>query len=157
MPPNAAPESVTLYTDGACRGNPGPGGWGVFLQAGSHEKTFKGAEPETTNNRMELRAVIEGLRALKQPSRVTVSSDSAYVVNAFQQDWISNWKRRNWKKADKKPVKNRDLWEALDRLTGVHDVEFVKVKGHADDERNNYADRLANEAIDELLIELDQG
>ncbi len=147
-------KSVTLYTDGACSGNPGPGGWGALLQSGSHEKTLKGAEPETTNNRMELVAVIEGLSALKEPCRVAVHTDSAYIVNAFGEDWISGWQRRGWKTAGKKPVKNRDLWEELLRLTGIHEVGFVKVKGHADDERNNYVDGVAVSAIAELRTEL---
>jgi ribonuclease HI len=145
---------VTLYTDGACSGNPGPGGWGALLQFGDQEKTIKGAERETTNNRMELMAVIEGLRALKEPCRVAVHTDSAYIVNAFEQDWISNWKRRGWKTASKKPVKNRDLWEALLREMERHEVEFVKVKGHADDALNNYVDGVAVGAIDDLRIEL---
>jgi ribonuclease HI len=145
---------VTLYTDGACSGNPGPGGWGALLQFGEQEKTLKGAEPATTNNRMELTAVIEGLRALKEPCRVTVHTDSAYIVNAFHDDWISGWKRRGWKTAGKKPVKNRDLWEALLREVERHDVTFVKVKGHADDARNNYVDGIAVQAIDDLRIEL---
>ena len=145
---------VTLYTDGACSGNPGPGGWGALLQFGDQEKTIKGAERETTNNRMELMAVIEGLRALKEPCRVAVHTDSAYIVNAFEQDWISNWKQRGWKTASKKPVKNRDLWEALLREMERHDVTFVKVKGHADDALNNYVDGVAVGAIDDLRIEL---
>ncbi len=148
------PKLVTLYTDGACSGNPGPGGWGVLLQAGPHERTLKGAEPETTNNRMELMAVIEGLRALKEPCRVAVHTDSAYIVNAFAERWIDGWQRRGWKTAGKKPVKNRDLWEELLRLKAIHEVVFVKVKGHSDDERNNYVDGVAVSAIADLRIEL---
>src|SRR5690554_3265154 len=117
---------VTLYTDGACSGNPGPGGWAALLQFGAQEKTLKGAEPETTNNRMELTAVIEGLRALREPCRVTVHTDSAYIVNAFAEGWIEGWQRRGWKTAGKKPVKNRDLWEELLRLMNRHEVAFVK-------------------------------
>lgn len=147
-------KQVTLYTDGACSGNPGPGGWAALLQFGPQEKTLKGAEPETTNNRMELKAVIEGLRALKEPCRVAVHTDSAYIVNAFEQDWISGWQRRGWRTAGKKPVKNRDLWEELLRLMATHEVSFVKVKGHADDARNNYVDGVAVGAIDDLRIEL---
>ena len=147
-------KDVTLYTDGACSGNPGPGGWGALLQFGTQEKTLKGAERETTNNRMEMTAVIEGLRALKEPCRVAVHTDSAYIVNAFEQNWIANWKRRGWKTAAKKPVKNRDLWEALLGEMERHEVSFVKVKGHADDERNNYVDGVAVGAIDDLRIEL---
>ena len=145
---------VTLYTDGACSGNPGPGGWAALLQSGPHERTLKGAEPETTNNRMELTAVIEGLRALKVPSRVAVHTDSAYIVNAFAEGWIEGWRRRGWKTAAKQPVKNRDLWEELLRLMQTHEVEFVKVKGHADDARNNYVDGVAVQAIEDLRIEL---
>ena len=147
-------KDVILYTDGACSGNPGPGGWGALLQFGTQEKTLKGAERETTNNRMEMTAVIEGLRALKEPCRVAVHTDSAYIVNAFEQNWIANWKRRGWKTAAKKPVKNRDLWEALLGEMERHEVSFVKVKGHADDERNNYVDGVAVGAIDDLRIEL---
>ena len=145
---------VTLYTDGACSGNPGPGGWGALLQFGTMEKTLKGAEPETTNNRMELTAVIEGLRALTEPCRVTVHTDSAYIVNAFAEGWIERWQRRGWQTAGKKPVKNRDLWEALLQLMDRHEVAFVKVKGHADDARNNYVDGVAVGAIEDLRIEL---
>jgi ribonuclease HI len=141
---------VTLYTDGACSGNPGPGGWAALLEAGSHARELSGAEPDTTNNRMELRAVLEGLAALKEPCRVTVHTDSAYVANAVNQRWLDNWQRRGWTTADKKPVKNRDLWEELLRQMDRHDVRFVKVKGHADDERNNRVDRLAVSAIAEL-------
>ena len=147
-------KDVTLYTDGACSGNPGPGGWAALLQSGPHERTLKGAEPDTTNNRMELMAVIGGLRALKEPCRVAVHTDSAYIVNAFAEGWIANWQRRGWKTAAKKPVKNRDLWEELLRLRAIHEVEFVKVKGHADDDRNNYVDGIAVGAIDDLRIEL---
>jgi ribonuclease HI len=148
------PKHVTLYTDGACSGNPGPGGWAALLQFGEQERTLKGAEPDTTNNRMEMMAVIEGLRALKEPCRVAVHTDSAYVVNAFEQRWIANWQRRGWMTAGKKPVKNRDLWEELLRLVDTHDVTFVKVKGHADDARNNYVDGVAVSAIADLRIEL---
>ncbi len=137
---------VIVYTDGACSGNPGPGGWGALLQWGGREKMISGGEPATTNNRMELRAVIEALHALKRPCRVSIHSDSALIVNAFTQGWVDNWLRRGWKKADKKPVENRDLWEELLNAMRPHDVEWVKVKGHADDERNNRVDRLAVEA-----------
>ena len=147
-------KDVTLYTDGACSGNPGPGGWAALLQSGSHERTVKGAEPDTTNNRMELMAVIGGLRALKEPCRVAVHTDSAYIVNAFKEGWIKNWQRRGWKTAGKKPVKNQDLWEELLRLRAIHEVDFVKVKGHADDDRNNYVDGEAVRAIEDLRIEL---
>jgi ribonuclease HI len=142
--------AVTLYTDGACSGNPGPGGWAALLEAGPHARELSGAEPDTTNNRMELRAVLEGLAALKEPCRVTVHTDSAYVANAVNERWLANWQRRGWTTADKKPVKNRDLWEELLRQMARHEVRFVKVKGHADDERNNRVDRLAVSAIEEL-------
>lgn len=138
---------VTLYTDGACSGNPGPGGWAALLRSGSHERELAGGEANTTNNRMELRAVIEGLAALRQPSRVSVHTDSAYIANAFNQGWVQTWQRNGWRTAGKQPVKNQDLWKRLLELTRLHQVEFVKVKGHADDELNNRVDRLAVEQI----------
>lgn len=138
---------VTLYTDGACSGNPGPGGWGAVLLYGEYRKELSGGERETTNNRMELTAVIEGLRALKEPCRVDIYSDSAYIVNAFMQGWIGGWERNGWKKADKKPVQNADLWQMLLELTGIHKVIFHKVKGHADNELNNRCDELARAAV----------
>lgn len=137
---------VIAYTDGACSGNPGPGGWGALLQWKGRERTLSGSAPHTTNNRMELKAVIEALRALKRPCRVSIHSDSALIVNAFTQGWVDSWLRRGWKKADKKPVENRDLWEQLLDAMRPHDVKWVKVKGHSDDERNNRVDRLAVEA-----------
>lgn len=140
-------KSITIYTDGACSGNPGPGGWAGILMFGAHERLVSGGEKETTNNRMELRAVVESLRALKEPCRVLLHSDSAYIVNAFNDGWIDNWIRRGWKTAGKKPVKNRDLWEALLTLMEDHDVQFVKVKGHADNDLNNRVDALAVEAL----------
>lgn len=145
---------VTLYTDGACSGNPGLGGWAALLKFGERERTLSGAEPNTTNNRMELTAVIEGLQALKEPCRVTVYTDSQYVAKAFNEGWIDGWKRRGWKTASKQPVKNRELWEALLKQVDRHDVTFVWVKGHADDALNEYVDRKAVEAIDTLRIEL---
>jgi ribonuclease HI len=140
-------KEVTIYTDGACSGNPGPGGWAAVLMYGRHERVITGAETETTNNRMELTAIVESLRVLKQRCLVHVHTDSAYVVNAFREGWIDRWTAKGWKTANKKPVKNRDLWEALLSLMGRHDVRFVKVKGHADDELNNRVDRLAVEAM----------
>ena len=137
---------VTVYTDGACSGNPGPGGWGALLQWKGNEKTLSGGEPNSTNNRMELMAVIRALEALNRPCRVSIHSDSALIVNAFTQGWVDNWLRRGWKRADKKPVENRDLWERLLEAMKPHQVEWVKVKGYADDERNNRVDRLAVEA-----------
>ena len=129
---------VTLYTDGACSGNPGRGGWGAILIYGSYRKELSGGEQVTTNNKMELTAVIKGLKALNEPCEVEVYSDSAYVVNAFLQDWISGWIRRGWKN-----VKNIELWNELIALTEKHKVHFNKVKGHADDELNNRCDELA--------------
>ena len=141
---------VTLYTDGACSGNPGIGGWGCVLIFGESRLELSGGEPETTNNRMELTAVIAGLERLKYPCRVEVYSDSAYVVNAFMQDWVSGWKRGNWRKADKKPVLNADLWKRLISLTETHEVEFHKVKGHADNALNNRCDELARGAVEKI-------
>jgi ribonuclease HI len=140
---------VEIYADGACRGNPGPGGWGVLLRAGRREKELWGAEPETTNNRMELRAVIEGLAALKRRSRVRVYTDSQYVQKGIS-EWIHDWKRRGWRTAARQPVKNAELWRALDELARAHEVEWHWVKGHAGHPENERADALANRAIDEL-------
>ena len=138
---------VTLYTDGACSGNPGPGGWGAVLLYGEHRRELSGGERETTNNRMEITAVIEGLRVLKFPCEVDVYSDSAYTVNAFTEGWVNGWERFGWKKADKKPVLNADLWQELLALTRKHRVTFHKVKGHADNELNNRCDELARGGI----------
>ena len=143
----AEKKRVTLYTDGACSGNPGAGGWGAVLIFNGHERELSGGEAQTTNNRMELMAVIKGLEALKYPCEVEIFSDSAYTVNAFQNGWISAWQKNGWKKADKKPVLNVDLWQRLLELTGIHDVAFKKVKGHADNEYNNRCDALARSAI----------
>jgi len=142
-------KTVTVYTDGACSGNPGPGGWAAVLRFGPHERVLTGAEAETTNNRMELMAVIAALEAMKEPVRALVHSDSAYVVNAFREGWLDGWVRRGWTKADRRPVLNRDLWERLLALTKKHEVEFVKVKGHADDAMNNRVDELAVAAMNE--------
>lgn len=138
---------VTLYTDGACSGNPGPGGWGAVLLYGEHRKELSGGAVETTNNRMEITAVIEGLKALKTPCEVDVYSDSAYTVNAFSDGWVNAWEKSDWKKADKKPVLNADLWQELLALTRQHRVKFHKVKGHADDALNNRCDELARSGI----------
>jgi ribonuclease HI len=135
--------TITIYTDGACKGNPGPGGWGVWLQSGVHEKELWGGEPLTTNNRMELTAVIEALGALKRASRVELHTDSEYVRQGIT-SWIHNWKQRGWKTADRKPVKNIDLWQRLDALTNAHHIEWRWVKGHAGDPGNERADALAN-------------
>ncbi|HEY8537866.1 MAG TPA: ribonuclease HI [Steroidobacteraceae bacterium] len=149
MPADKIP-AVTIYTDGACRGNPGPGGWGVVLRAGPHEKELRGGELNTTNNRMELTAAIRALAALKRPCRVHLYTDSEYVRKGIT-EWLPQWKARNWRTADKKPVKNIDLWQALEREIERHTIEWHWVKGHAGHADNERADRLANEAIDEIL------
>ena len=140
-------EEVTIYTDGACSGNPDPGGWGAILMYKDNKREISGGKKATTNNVMELTAVIEALKLLKYPCKVNVYSDSAYVVNAFLQHWINGWQRNNWKTSDKKDVKNKELWQELIELTKVHDVTFFKVKGHADNEYNNRCDELARNAI----------
>ena len=144
----AAKKRVTLYTDGACSGNPGAGGWGAVLIFNGHERELSGGEAQTTNNRMELMAVIKGLEALKYPCEVEIYSDSAYTVNAFINGWIISWQQNGWRKADKKPVLNVDLWQRLLELTSLHEVTFKKVKGHADNEYNNRCDALARGAIE---------
>lgn len=136
-------EEVTIYTDGACSGNPGPGGWGAILMIGENSKEISGGSENTTNNIMELTAVIESLKLLKRPCKVSLYSDSAYVVNAFIQKWIYGWMKKNWKTAGGEPVKNKELWQELYGLTKVHDVTFNKVKGHSDNEFNNRCDELA--------------
>ncbi|HWU50835.1 MAG TPA: ribonuclease HI [Asticcacaulis sp.] len=143
-----ATPKVQLYTDGACKGNPGPGGWGCILVAAPHEKELYGYDPETTNNRMELMAAIQGLEALKKPCDVDLYIDSQYVMKGMQ-DWIRGWKARGWKTADKKPVKNDDLWKRLDAATQRHKIRWHWVKGHAGHEMNERADGLANKAIRE--------
>lgn len=140
-------KSVQLYTDGACSGNPGAGGYGAILIYKGIEKELSGGERETTNNRMEIYAVIAGLRCLREPCEVTVYSDSAYTVNAFNEGWIFGWMKNGWKKADNKPVLNAELWQELYSLTQKHKVRFVKVKGHADNVYNNRCDTLARAAI----------
>jgi len=144
-------EEVVIYTDGACSGNPGPGGWGSILMYKGNQKEISGGKIDTTNNVMELTAVIEGLRLLKFPCKVKLYSDSAYVVNAFNQKWIYGWLKNGWKNASKEPVKNKELWQELYNLTKVHEVEFIKVKGHSDNEYNNRCDELARNAIKELV------
>ena len=143
-------EAITIYTDGACKGNPGPGGWGAWLQFGAHEKELWGGETLTTNNRMELTAVIEALGALKRDSWVVVHTDSQYVRQGITA-WIHNWKKRGWKTADGKPVKNIDLWQRLDALAATHQVQWRWVKGHAGDPGNERADALANRGVEEHL------
>jgi ribonuclease HI len=140
---------VDIYTDGACRGNPGPGGWAALLSYDGHEKELAGAETLTTNNRMELTAVIRALEALKRPVPVRIYTDSEYVRKGIT-EWISNWKRRGWVTADRKPVKNQDLWQQLDALATAHTVEWHWVPGHAGVPGNERVDRLANEAIDAM-------
>ena len=140
-------EKVTIYTDGACSGNPGPGGWGTILMYKDIKKEISGGSENTTNNVMELTAVIEGLKMLKFPCEVKIYSDSAYVVNAFTQKWIYGWLKNGWKNSSKEPVKNKELWEELYNLTKIHEVEFIKVKGHSDNEYNNRCDELARNAI----------
>lgn len=141
-------KKVVLYTDGACSGNPGVGGWGAILICGEHRREISGGDPMTTNNRMELMSVIVGLERLKFPCTVDVFSDSAYTVNGFLQGWVYNWEKNGWKKADRKAVLNDDLWKRLLALTRLHDVTFHKVKGHADNELNNRCDELARGEIE---------
>ena len=143
-------KTVDIYTDGACSGNPGDGGWGVILMFGGREKELSGGEQSTTNNRMEVYAAIAGLSALTEKCNVKLYSDSAYLVNAIEQHWLEGWKRNGWKTSSKSPVKNRDLWEKLSGLLDIHNVTFIKVKGHADNEYNNRCDTLARGAIKAL-------
>jgi ribonuclease HI len=142
-------ETVEIFTDGACRGNPGPGGWGVVLRYKDKEKTLRGGEPHTTNNRMELMAAISGLEALKRTSKVVLTTDSQYVKRGIT-EWLADWKRRGWKTADRKPVKNIDLWQRLDEVVAKHQVKWHWVRGHTGHVENERADALANQAIDEL-------
>ena len=141
---------IEAFTDGACRGNPGPGGWGVLLRFNGHEKRLSGGEAETTNNRMELMAVIQALESLNKQCAVKVTSDSQYVLKGIS-EWMENWKKRGWKTAAKKPVKNVDLWQRLDKARENHEIEWVWVRGHSGHIENEIADELANQGIDELL------
>lgn len=143
-------QKVEVYTDGACRGNPGPGGWGVLLRYGDTEKELYGAENETTNNRMELMAAIQALENLKRDCKVSLTTDSQYVRKGIT-EWIANWKKRGWKTASKQPVKNKDLWQRLDKAATQHQVEWHWVRGHTGHPENERADQLANKGIDELL------
>ena len=143
-------DDVTIYTDGACSGNPGPGGYGAILISGKYKKEISGADPETTNNRMELTAVIVALQALKRPCKVTLYSDSQYVVNMVTKGWMARWKRNGWMKGKNDPAKNVDLLEELDRLLQVHQVQMIWVKGHADNPYNNRCDELAVAAYKNL-------
>lgn len=137
---------IEIYADGACKGNPGVGGWGVWLKAGAHEKSLYGGEALTTNNRMELTAVIQGLQALKKPSHVRVYTDSSYVQKGMT-EWLEGWKLKQWRTADKKPVKNADLWQQLDDIAKPHQIEWIWVKGHAGNAGNERADTLANQGV----------
>jgi ribonuclease HI len=141
---------VQAFTDGACRGNPGPGGWGVVLRSGSREKELWGGEVATTNNRMELTAAIEALKALNKPCRVALYTDSTYVRSGIT-EWVRAWRARDWRTADRKPVKNQDLWQALSELAERHDVEWHWVRGHSGHPENERADALANRGLDETL------
>lgn len=138
--------TIEIYTDGACKGNPGPGGWGAFLRAGEHRKELFGGEADTTNNRMELMAAIKALEALKRPSEVELNTDSQYVKNGIQ-SWIKNWKKNGWKTAAKKPVKNADLWQRLDAEVARHTITWKWVKGHSGNPGNELADELANKGV----------
>ncbi len=140
---------VEVFTDGACRGNPGPGGWGVLLRFQARERELFGGEPETTNNRMELKAAIEGLRALREPCEVVLTTDSSYVRNGIT-NWLAGWKKNSWRTSSRKPVKNVDLWQELDQENARHKVEWHWVKGHSGHRENEIADRLANRGIDEM-------
>jgi ribonuclease HI len=140
-------DKVVIYTDGACKGNPGPGGWGAFLRWGGHEKELFGGEPQTTNNRMELTAVIQALGVLKRGCEVAIYTDSEYVKNGIT-SWIHNWKKRGWRTADNKPVKNQELWQQLEALSAQHKVQWHWVRGHTGDPGNERADALANRGVE---------
>ena len=142
-------QTVEIFSDGACRGNPGPGGWGVLLRCNDRERCLHGGERNTTNNRMELTAAIEGLRALSKTCHVVVTTDSQYVRRGIT-EWLPNWKQRGWKTSNKQPVKNKDLWQELDQEVGRHEIEWRWVKGHSGHRENDIADELANRGIDEL-------
>lgn len=142
-------KKIEIYTDGGCRGNPGPGGWGALLRFGQHQKEIKGGECDTTNNRMELTAAIEALKILTEPCQITLTTDSSYVKDGITK-WLANWKKNQWKTAAKKPVKNQDLWQALEAASASHQIEWAWVKGHAGHAENERCDQLANEAMDEL-------
>lgn len=144
-------EEVTIYTDGACSGNPGKGGWGAILICGETKKEISGAEKLTTNNKMELTAPIEALKLLKRPCKVKLYSDSAYLINAFTQGWIYNWFKNGWKTADKKDVKNKELWQEIYSFTKIHSIEWIKVKGHSDNKYNNRCDEMAVAAAKSIV------
>ena len=146
-------KTVEIYTDGACRGNPGPGGWGAVLRHGAHEKTLCGGEAETTNNRMELMAAIQALEALKSPCEVTLYTDSVYVRNGIT-EWLEGWRRRGWKTASKQPVKNRELWQRLDAAAQRHRIDWRWVRGHSGNAGNEHADQLANQGLEQAQAEM---
>jgi ribonuclease HI len=148
-------KKVTIYTDGACSGNPGAGGWGAILKYGSHEKEISGFEEETTNNRMELMAAIKALEALKEPCEVDLYSDSTYLVDAFNMKWVDRWKLNGWVNAKKERVKNMELWKRLDELSSTHRINWIKVKGHSDNEYNNRCDKLATGEIKKHMPGMD--
>lgn len=143
-------EKVIIYTDGACSGNPGPGGWAAILMYKDKQKEISGGMKNTTNNVMELTAALEALKLLKFPCEVDLYSDSAYLVNGFDKGWIYNWQKNNWQTANKEPVKNKEIWEAIYQMTKVHKIKFIKVKGHSDNEFNNRCDEMARNAIKDL-------
>ncbi|AQZ95491.1 ribonuclease HI [Halopseudomonas phragmitis] len=143
-------QAIEIFTDGACKGNPGPGGWGVLLRWGEHEKALCGGEPDTTNNRMELMAAIQGLQALKKSSQVILTTDSEYVMKGIR-EWMPNWKKRGWKTSSRQPVKNADLWQQLDELVAQHQVEWRWVRGHSGHRENEIADALANQGVEQVL------
>lgn len=142
---------VEIYTDGACSGNPGPGGWGAILSTSGKEKELSGGEPHTTNQRMEVRAAIEGLKALRMPCKVKLYSDSAYLIRAFQDGWLENWQRNDWRTQNKGPVKNKELWQELLVAAAPHKITWIKVKGHSDNEGNNRADLLARQGMQDYI------
>ncbi|HVS27608.1 MAG TPA: ribonuclease HI [Burkholderiales bacterium] len=148
-------ETVEIYTDGACKGNPGVGGWGVLLKYSGHVKELFGGEAQTTNNRMELTAVIEALSALKRPCKVKLHTDSRYVQQGIS-EWIHDWKKRSWRSADKKPLKNSDLWKRLDELAAGHQIEWIWVQGHSGDEGNEHADSLANRGVESMQLKREE-
>ena len=156
-PSTAKRPEVEIWTDGACSGNPGPGGWGAVLRYRDREREVSGGELRTTNQRMELQAAIEALRALREPCRVRLHSDSAYLVNCFRQRWYEGWRRNGWKTRARTPVENRDLWEELLRFSEIHDIDWIKVAGHAGIEMNERADRLARAAAEDTAQKLLRG
>lgn len=143
-------KKVIIYTDGACSGNPGAGGWGAILRYGEREMEISGYDPNTTNNKMELTAAIEALKRLKEPCEVELYSDSAYLINGFEKFWVKSWKRNGWINSSKEEVKNSDLWMELDRLNSIHKIKWIKVKGHSDNEYNNRCDKMATDEVKKI-------